>query len=91
MFINEEHYNLCLKNHLCLHSKIYYNFLYVAGQKYAMAELKSIISLVIRKFRLLPSKVPITPSFNVVLKSSTGVHLFIEHRKKSLDESGACC
>ncbi|XP_054282430.1 cytochrome P450 4C1-like [Macrosteles quadrilineatus] len=50
------------------------------GQKYAMLEVKSVVSNILRRFRLLPSDVPITPWFNIVLKSKTGVYLKLESR-----------
>uniref|UniRef100_A0A1B6LUI8 Cytochrome P450 n=1 Tax=Graphocephala atropunctata TaxID=36148 RepID=A0A1B6LUI8_9HEMI len=50
------------------------------GQKYAMLEVKSVVSLVLRKFRLLPSDIPITSWFNIVLKSKTGINLSFEPR-----------
>uniref|UniRef100_A0A1B6K271 Cytochrome P450 n=1 Tax=Homalodisca liturata TaxID=320908 RepID=A0A1B6K271_9HEMI len=50
------------------------------GQKYAMLEIKCVLSLVLRKFRLLPSEIPITSWFNIVLKSKTGINMQFEPR-----------
>lgn len=54
------------------------------GQKFAMLELKSALSSVLRNYRLLPceSGPDVVVSAEVVLRSATGVHVCIEKRGK---------
>uniref|UniRef100_A0A1B6MFJ7 Cytochrome P450 n=1 Tax=Graphocephala atropunctata TaxID=36148 RepID=A0A1B6MFJ7_9HEMI len=52
------------------------------GQKFAMLEMKSVLSRVIRTFRILPSDIPLDLKHYIVLKSSTGVNIRIEPRHR---------
>jgi len=45
-----------------------------------MLEVKCVISRILRSFKLLPSQVPITEWFHVVMKSKTGIYLRCEPR-----------
>ena len=54
----------------------------VAGQKFAMAEVKVVLSSILRRFKVaLPSTRPLPiPSLELTLKSSTGFHLTVSRR-----------
>lgn len=49
------------------------------GQRFAMMELTAILSLVVKKFQLMPSDIPFETFFNII-KAKTGVHLTLENR-----------
>lgn len=78
--LNKEYFSKIKKQSFCRQEVRHFVF---AGQKYAMLEVKAVVSTVLRKFRLLPSSIPVTPSFKIVRKSATGIHLRLEARDKS--------
>ena len=55
---------------------------YFAGQKFAMAEEKVVLSSLLRrfKFELSPTAPLPRPSVELTLKSSTGIHLLVSRR-----------
>jgi len=51
------------------------------GQKFAMLEMKSTISKVLRHFELLPLGEEVQPLLNIILRSATGTQLGLRPRK----------
>ncbi|KAF2888130.1 hypothetical protein ILUMI_18043 [Ignelater luminosus] len=53
------------------------------GQRFAMLEMKSVVSKVLRHYELLPSIPESKPALvgETILKSSTGVHIRLKHRE----------
>lgn len=51
------------------------------GQKFAMLEMKSTISKVVRHYELLPLGEAVKPSMNVIMRSANGVQLGLKERK----------
>jgi cytochrome P450 family 4 len=56
--------------------------LHVAGQKYAMLEMKATVSQLLRNYKLLPGTTPLDITNEVVLKSTVGMNITLETRKK---------
>lgn len=54
------------------------------GQKFAMLEMKSTVSKVLRHFELLPLGPDVRPMINLILRSVNGVHLGLKPRKTSI-------
>lgn len=50
------------------------------GQKFAMLEMKSTISKVLRHFELLPLGTEVRPMINLILRSATGVNIGLKPR-----------
>lgn len=50
------------------------------GQKYAMLEMKSTISKVLRHYELLPLGAEIVPSLSLIMRSTTGVNMGLKPR-----------
>ncbi|EDW00775.1 probable cytochrome P450 4d14 [Drosophila grimshawi] len=50
------------------------------GQKFAMLEMKSTISKMLRHFELLPLGEPVKPVMNLILRSTTGVNIGLKPR-----------
>ncbi|KAH8299797.1 hypothetical protein KR044_005975 [Drosophila immigrans] len=50
------------------------------GQKFAMLEMKSTISKMLRHFELLPLGEPVQPVMNLILRSTTGINLGLKPR-----------
>jgi hypothetical protein len=67
--------------------KVSYNItiihLRVAGQKYAMLEIKATMSQLLRNYKLLPGTTPLDITNEIVLKSTTGVNITLEARGKT--------
>lgn len=53
------------------------------GQKFAMLEMKSFISKLVQHYELLPQEPEIMPVMNLILRSSTGVHVGFKRRVAS--------
>lgn len=58
-------------------------FYYLLGQKFAMLEMKSTLSKVLRNFELLPAtpNEPLQLASETVLKSANGVKIALKNRK----------
>ncbi|XP_073828615.1 uncharacterized protein [Musca autumnalis] len=52
------------------------------GQKFAVLEMKSTISMVLRHFELLPLGLEVVPQMNIILRSATGINLGLRPRVK---------
>ncbi|KAH8418307.1 hypothetical protein KR222_009568 [Zaprionus bogoriensis] len=50
------------------------------GQKFAMLEMKSTVSKMLRHFELLPLGEPVQPVMNLILRSETGINLGLKPR-----------
>ncbi|KAM8713349.1 hypothetical protein ACLKA7_013632 [Drosophila subpalustris] len=50
------------------------------GQKFAMLEMKSTVSKMLRHFELLPLGEPVKPVMNLILRSTTGINLGLKPR-----------
>ncbi|XP_075157453.1 cytochrome P450 4d2-like [Haematobia irritans] len=50
------------------------------GQKYAMLEMKSVISKVLRHYELLPMGPDVVPSLSLILRSTTGMQMSLKPR-----------
>lgn len=50
------------------------------GQKFAMLEMKSTISKMLRHFELLPLGPGVKPVINLILRSTTGIHIGLRTR-----------
>ncbi|XP_004518433.1 cytochrome P450 4d2 isoform X2 [Ceratitis capitata] len=50
------------------------------GQKYAVYEMKSTISKILRNFEILPAEPDVKPIINLILRSATGVHIKLKPR-----------
>ncbi|EDW60801.1 probable cytochrome P450 4d14 [Drosophila virilis] len=50
------------------------------GQKFAMLEMKSTVSKMLRHFELLPLGEPVQPIMNLILRSKTGINLGLKPR-----------
>lgn len=50
------------------------------GQKYAMFEIKSTVSKMLRHFELLPLGPDVKPVINLILRSKTGMHIGLRPR-----------
>lgn len=50
------------------------------GQKFAMLEVKSVVAKMVLNFNLLPAKSKVILQADLILKSTTGVHLRLEKR-----------
>ncbi|KAM7350274.1 uncharacterized protein ACRADG_008889 [Cochliomyia hominivorax] len=50
------------------------------GQKYAMLEMKSVISKILRHFELLPIGPDVIPQLSLILRSKTGVQMGLKSR-----------
>lgn len=50
------------------------------GQKFAMLEMKSTVSKMLRHFELLPLGEPVQPVMNLILRSTTGINLGLKPR-----------
>ncbi|XP_046688945.1 LOW QUALITY PROTEIN: probable cytochrome P450 4d14, partial [Homalodisca vitripennis] len=50
------------------------------GQRFAMLEMKSVLSRVLRNYRFLPSDIPLDLKYYIVVKSVSGVNIRIEPR-----------
>lgn len=50
------------------------------GQKFAMLEMKSIISRLLKNFELLPLGPEVRPMMNLILRSANGCHLGLKSR-----------
>ena len=50
------------------------------GQKFAMLEMKSTLSKMLRHFELLPLGPDVKPVINLILRSSTGIHIGLRPR-----------
>ena len=50
------------------------------GQKFAVLEMKSTISKMIRHYELLPLGEDVVPVMNLILRSATGINLGLKHR-----------
>lgn len=50
------------------------------GQKFAMYEMKTIISKVVREYELLPLGQAVVPELNIVMRSTTGMQLGLRKR-----------
>jgi cytochrome P450 family 4 len=55
--------------------------LHVAGQKFAMLEMKATVSQLLRNYKLLPGTTPLELVNEVVLKSIAGTTMTLEPRK----------
>lgn len=51
------------------------------GQRFAMLEMKAIITKIVRHYELLPLGAPVEPTISVVLKSKTGWQMGFRARK----------
>lgn len=51
------------------------------GQKFAMLEMKSTLTKIIRNFELLPLGEAVKPTLNIVLRSSNGMQLGLKIRE----------
>ncbi|XP_059224591.1 cytochrome P450 4d8-like [Stomoxys calcitrans] len=51
------------------------------GQKFAMYEMKVVISKIIRQYELLPLGPDVRPLLGIVMRSETGMHLGLQMRK----------
>ncbi|KAK7872272.1 hypothetical protein R5R35_012119 [Gryllus longicercus] len=51
------------------------------GQKFAMLGMKSIISKILRTYKLLPGTTQLVLAVDILLKTRTGVHIKLEDRK----------
>lgn len=52
------------------------------GQKFAMLEMKSTISRVLRHYELLPLGPDVAPVMNLILRSQTGIQIGLRPRKQ---------
>lgn len=52
------------------------------GQKFAILEMKTTISMILRKFELLPLGAEVVPQMNMILRSATGINLGLRPRIK---------
>ncbi|EDW10178.1 probable cytochrome P450 4d14 [Drosophila mojavensis] len=50
------------------------------GQKFAMLEMKSTVSKMLRHFELLPLGEPVQPIMNLILRSTTGINMGLKPR-----------
>lgn len=50
------------------------------GQKFAMLEMKSFVCKLLQHYELLPQDPEIVPVMNLILRSSTGVHVALKQR-----------
>jgi hypothetical protein len=57
--------------------------LHVAGQKFAMLEMKATVSQLLRNYKLLPGTTPLDITNEIVLKSATGMNITLEPRKNT--------
>jgi cytochrome P450 family 4 len=57
--------------------------LYVAGQKFAMLEIKATVCQLLRSYMLLPGTTPLDITNEVVLKSTTGINITLKPRKNT--------
>lgn len=52
----------------------------IAGQKFALLEIKSTISKILQHFELLPEGPKPIPLIEIVLRSQNGIHLGLKQR-----------
>ncbi|XP_005177401.2 probable cytochrome P450 4d14 [Musca domestica] len=52
------------------------------GQKFAILEMKTTISMILRQFELLPLGAEVVPQMNMILRSATGINLGLRPRIK---------
>jgi hypothetical protein len=57
--------------------------LHVAGQKYAMLEIKATVCQLLRNYKLLPGTTPLDITNELVLKSTTGINVILEARENT--------
>jgi len=57
------------------------NEMKLAGQKFAMLEVKSAFCNIIRNFELLPGNIDVKLLMQLTLKSSNGIHVGFRKRK----------
>lgn len=50
------------------------------GQKYAMLEMKSVISKILRHYELLPVGPDVVPTLSLILRSKTGMQMGLKPR-----------
>lgn len=66
-----------------LGTNIVFIHLHVAGQKYAMLEIKVTLCQLLRNYKLLPGTTPLDITNEIVLKSTTGINIALEARGKA--------
>ncbi|KAJ4441358.1 hypothetical protein ANN_11213 [Periplaneta americana] len=50
------------------------------GQKFALLEMKALLSQLLRNYQLLPGTTPLSLTNEIVLKSVTGINVLLRHR-----------
>jgi hypothetical protein len=54
--------------------------MYIAGLKYGMQTIKGTISVLIRRFKILPGSTPLQLDYMLSLRSLTGMNVRLESR-----------